>query len=128
MSSQFVRFLIAGGASTFVNLSLFTILVLAGVIPWLAVAVGYLVSVTVSFWLSKSLVFTRPDAGPNVALRFFGLYGFSLVLQLFAFWVLTEAGVSVWWANLIAIGVVTLWNFAMLRFFVFRTPARPSTR
>lgn len=118
--TQFVGFVLAGGAATVFNYGVFVLLLFAEIDYLFAAALGYLSGIVVSFTLNRWVVYgSQGDAWQEFA-RYFAVYLVALGLQLCALQVLVWSGLGPIWANAIAIVFVVLANFFVVRRFVFQ--------
>lgn len=116
---QFVGFVLAGGAATLVNYTLFLVLLFLNVNYLLASAIGYASGIALSFAINRKIVFRAESAATGQLVRYFIAYGMALVAQLLLLEMLVRLGVVVFLANGIAIVVVLVANFFLIRAWVF---------
>ena len=118
----FVGFVVAGGLATVINYSLFASLYWLGVNYLAASAIGYVSGIAVSFSINKLFVFTDSTTQRGQFLRYTLIYVAALGVQL----ALLEAGVRLGLdplvANAIALVIVVIGNYFVIRRFVFSTP------
>ena len=118
---RFLGFVAAGGSATIINYALFAVLYWAGLNYLVASAIGYVSGIAVSFTINKRLVFTDSTTQPRQFLRYTAIYLVALLAQLG----LLEAGVRLGLdpliANAIALVIVVVVNFFVIRRYVFTT-------
>lgn len=122
--NQFLRFAAVGAVATAVHYAVMLSLVeLGGMHPVTATFVGFCCGAVVSYTLNRRFTFeTRPSYGRGFA-KFFFMVGIGAFINAGIVWVLTHNGFHYMVAQVIATGLVMIWNFASARFIVFRAPA-----
>lgn len=115
---KLIGFLIAGGTATILNYLVFLFLLAQSVNALLASAVGYVSGIAVSFTINKFLVFTESPK-PSF-LRYAIVYLSALTLQLALLASLIAGSIRAEFANALAIMVVVVINFFVMKKFVFR--------
>lgn len=123
--AQFLGFILAGGVATLVNYTLFSLLLRMGVHYLAASASGYLSGVLISFFINRRAIFrtSHSPLGPQL-LRYLGAYGLALVVQLALLELLVRLGAAAMIANAVALVVVVVVNYFVVRRFVFGMAAR----
>ena len=116
---RFVGFVAAGGTATVINYTLFALLYWAGVNYLLASALGYVSGIAISFAINKLLVFRDSTGQSGQFLRYTGIYLVALVAQLGLLELGVRLGLGPLIANAIALLVVVVMNFFVIRRFVF---------
>jgi putative flippase GtrA len=115
----FFGFIVAGGSATLVNYSLFAALYWLGVNYLVASTVGYVSGIIVSFTINRLVVFKNTATRPHQLTRYTLIYLGALAVQLG----LLESGVRLGFdpfvANAIALVIVVVGNFFVIRRFVF---------
>jgi putative flippase GtrA len=118
---DFLRFALVGAVATAAHyLVLITLAELAGVDPVLATVVGFGVGAIVSYTLNRRYTFAvRPEFMRGLA-KFLVVIAIGAVLNaaIVAFFIRT--GLHYMIAQVIATGLVLIWNFAASRLVVFR--------
>ena len=118
----FIGFVLAGGTATIVNYGLFLSLYWVGVNYLLASAIGYGSGIAVSFSINRLLVFTDSVSRKGQFLRYTLIYLSALGVQLslleFGVWLGTDPLV----ANAIALIIVVIGNYFVIKRLVFRAP------
>ncbi|MDA8580091.1 GtrA family protein [Pontimonas sp.] len=117
---QFVGFLFAGGVATGLNYGVFLLLLFVGLNYLLASAVGYMSGIVVSFALNRWAVYSSRGDLRQEFFRYVAVYLLALGLQLCVLQVLVWSGLEPVWANAVAIALVVVTNFFIVRRFVFR--------
>jgi putative flippase GtrA len=122
MKTQILRFLIVGGVSTAINYAVFmAVLYLDRFLYLFASCSGYIAGLLVGFFANRNWTFESGGTGEKYLLRYFLVYGSSLLISLVILHLLVNY-VGVWpeIANGIAICVSTVTNFIGVKLFVFR--------
>jgi len=120
---QLIRFVLVGGFSAVVDLSVYTLALHLGAPTYVARAISFVVGTATAYALNRRWAF-KVEGGARRATGFALLYGttFFLILGVNALALLvlpdTWWKVTVAWA--ISQGLGTAWNFVMLRLVVFR--------
>lgn len=109
---QFGKFLLVGSVSTTINYGIFALLFRSGFHYLLAAAIGFLSGVFLAFFLNKRYTFeSKEKEHAKQMVQYYGVNIFSLVVNLFSLAIFVKAGINVYIANLIAIGISTITNF-----------------
>ena len=116
---RFVGFVAAGGTATVINYTLFALLYWAGVNYLLASALGYVSGIVVSFTINKLLVFRGSEKQPRQFLRYTAIYLVALGAQLGLLELGVRWGLDPLIANAVALVIVVIANFFVIRRFVF---------
>lgn len=112
-------FVAAGGTATVINYALFATLYWVGVNYLLASALGYVSGIAVSFTINKLLVFRDSAKRSGQFLRYTAIYLVALGAQLGLLELGVQLGLDPLIANAIALMIVVLANFFVIRRFVF---------
>lgn len=118
---QFLGFVLAGGVATILNYSLFLILYESGVYYSLASAVGYVSGIALSFAINLRFVFRTRQPRSGLFGRYTVAYLIALIAQVGLLEVLVRSGFPAEIANALAIAIVLLANFLVIRRWVFRS-------
>jgi len=121
----FVGFVVAGGVATIINYSLFASLYWWGVNYLVASAIGYVSGIVISFTINKLFVFTDSAGTRGQFLRYTLIYVGALAVQLALLEAGVRAGINPLLANAIALVIVVIGNYFVIRRFVFSTPHAP---
>jgi putative flippase GtrA len=123
---QLVRFVVVGGFSALVDLSVYALVLHLGAPTYVARAISFVVGTTTAYALNRRWAF-KVEGGARRATGFAILYGttFFLIIGVNALALrLLDAGAGDTWKVLLAWavsqGLGTAWNFVMLRLVVFR--------
>jgi putative flippase GtrA len=116
---RFVGFVAAGGTATVINYALFATLYWVGVNYLLASALGYVSGIAISFTINKLLVFRDSANRPGQFLRYTAIYLVALGAQLGLLELGVRLGLDPLIANAIALVIVVMANFFVIRRFVF---------
>ena len=116
--SKFFGFVFAGGVATLLNFTVFVLLLWIGVGPYVSSATGYLSGIALSYLINTRMVFatrTRPSV-----FAYYFIYFLALMLQLCLLYALLLFGVNPLAANSIAIAIVVVVNYLVMKRFLFR--------
>jgi putative flippase GtrA len=116
---KFAGFALAGGAATILNYSVFLVLLNLSVDVLLASAAGYISGILLSYLINVRFVFRETTVSLGGVLRYTVIYLLALPLQLGLLSLLLSQGVPAEIANALAIVVVLVVNFLVIRRFVF---------
>lgn len=118
--TKLLGFVLAGGIATIVNYTLFTVLLLSGLHYIGASATGYLSGILLSYAINRKAVFkaTHSPIGPQL-FRYFAAYGVALIAQLALLETFVQGGVAAIYANAIALMIVVVGNYFVVRRHVF---------
>ena len=118
---QFLRFLLVGGVATALQYSVLITSVEWGHAPKLPASVGaYLCGAVASYLLNRSFTFKSDIAHGRGFAKFMVVNLIGLGLNTLIFYALTQASVHYILAQMIATGLVLIWNYFGARLFVFR--------
>jgi putative flippase GtrA len=120
---RFFRFLIAGGVNTLFGYAAYGALVLAGIVPHVAVIGSTIAGVLFNF-LSTGTVFGARDA--RLLPRFAIAYGLMLALNMVLLDLCLRVGLGPFAGQGVAVAILCPLNFLVLRRFVFAAPPEPS--
>lgn len=117
---QVNRFIMVGVLSTFLNYSVFYLLLF-----WFsylfASSAGYITGVCLGYFLNKGWTFEVFDTGHVVTVKYFLIYLFSLILGLLILYFLVDLmKMNPKFANIFNIFFTTISNFLGLKFLVFK--------
>lgn len=117
---EFIGFVLAGGAATVLNYLVFLVLLSFSFQYLLASAIGFVSGIGVSFTINKMWVFSDSTSNQTRFVRYLVAYVFALAGQLSLLEVLVQFGIRPEISNIIAISIVVVINFFVVRKFVFR--------
>jgi putative flippase GtrA len=114
---QFIRFLAVGGLNTLFGYGVFSLLVLAGLAPGVALLLATLLGVLFNYFTTGRIVFASQGWGrlPGFAC----VYGLTFLANLWSLKGLIAAGLSPLLAQAILLPVIVVANFALNKFLVF---------
>ncbi len=118
---DFLRFATVGAVATAAHYAvLITLAELAGVNPVTATVIGFGVGAVVSYTLNRRFTFAVRPAYMRGFVKFLAVVGIGAVLNaaIVAFFI--GLGLHYLIAQVIATGLVLIWNFAAARLVVFR--------
>ena len=116
---EFIGFVIAGGLATLVNYGLFLLMLAGGSNYLLAGGLGYVSGILVSYAINFFLVFKSKGSFGAKALRYLIAYLIAMAGQVSLLWLLVQIGLTPQIGNAIAIIVVVVLNYFVIRSFVF---------
>lgn len=116
---RFIGFFLAGGAATIINYTIFLLLLGLGVNVLFASAIGYSSGIAVSYLINAKLNFKGSKISVSGFVRYAGVYLLALPMQLVLLATFIKLGASPELANAIAILVVLILNFVVIRKLVF---------
>ena len=121
LARQIVRFVAVGAVATVVHYSILIALVeLAGVAPVVSTTVGYAGGTVVSYILNRRYTFKSNASHLASFPKFVALNVVGMLLNSAIFAALMGLGIWYLLAQMIATGLVLIWNFLGARFFAFR--------
>lgn len=115
----FAGFVAAGGTATIINYTLFAFLYWAGLNYLLASALGYVSGIAVSYTINKFIVFRESTRPAHQFLRYTAIYLVALGVQLGLLELGVRLGLDPLIANALALAIVVIMNFFVIRRFVF---------
>lgn len=120
LSKQITLFLLVGSASTLLSYSIFLIaLRLFGLHYLIANACGFILSISFNYYCNKRWTFD--SKGSNHFWRYFCFYVFSLTLSSILLKIIVEYGAVIpEIANILTIVIMTVVNFIVVKFFIFK--------
>ncbi|MBY0563986.1 MAG: GtrA family protein [Hyphomonadaceae bacterium] len=121
LAQQLVRFVAVGAVATAVHYAILIALVeLAGMPPVFSTTAGYAAGTVVSYVLNRRFTF-KSNAPHHASFpKFVALNAIGMLLNGAIFAALISLGVWYVLAQVIATGLVLIWNFLGARFFAFR--------
>jgi len=118
---QLVRFAIAGAIATAAHYTVLISLVEIGhVPPVIATTLGYCVGIVVSYVLNRRYTFETKAPVASSFLKFGALYGVGMFLNGAIVATLIAWGAPYMLAQVVATGLVLIWNYLAARFVAFR--------
>jgi putative flippase GtrA len=115
---QFVRFLAVGGLNTLFGYGVFSLLVLAGLAPGVALLVATVLGVLFNYFTTGKIVFSAQGLGRLP--WFAAVYGLTFLANLWSLKALISAGLSPLLAQAILLPVMVVVTFILNKFLVFR--------
>ncbi len=120
-SATFVRYVAAGAVSFVVDAgTLWLLYAVGGARLWIATTAGFWLSFAVNFAANKYLTFGRRADGPGQLIRYSALVGVNYLANLAIVTGLAAVGVPALAGKTIAVGLLTVANYAAYRSWVFR--------
>ena len=123
MLKKFLKFSVVGLSGSFVNLSIYTLLLTINMNYLLAAIIAFFFAVTNNFYWNFRWTFRTQEAKRstgNMYLRFFGISVFNLGINLVLLhWFVEEVAIDHQISQLLAIALVSGLNFAMNLRFTF---------
>lgn len=119
---QFLLFGIVGGISAGIDAGGFELLLSLGVLPLVASPISFLSSFAFNFFANRSLVYrAKPDWWQLV--RYTTLVAVNTLISTGLVAGGIALGISPLFAKIGSIAIIALWNFVLLRVWVFRPTA-----
>lgn len=126
--TRFVRFALVGGLATGIQYGLLILLVkIAGVEPVPASALGFAISAIANYLINYRYTFRSTVRHAAALMKFSALAGVGLAVNSAIMSQLLKLGAHYLIAQIVATGVVLLWNFAGNHWWTFRIKAEPET-
>lgn len=123
MLGQFLRFAAVGAVATAVHYTILIALVQLGhVNPVLGTACGFCVAAVVSYSLNRRFTFDHQPVFAHGLVKFLAVGAVGLALNAGIVALLIGQGLHYLLAQVVATGLVLIWNFGAARFVVFREP------
>ncbi|MDD3107717.1 MAG: GtrA family protein [Alistipes sp.] len=122
MILQFIKFCVVGGSGLVVDFATtYLCKEKLRLNKYLSNSIGFIVAASTNYLLNRIWTFHSKD--PEVAqqyIQFIGIAAIGLILNNLIIYLLNDkAKLNFYLSKLIAIGIVTLWNFFMNYFFTF---------
>jgi putative flippase GtrA len=121
IARQFLRFAAVGAVATSLHyVLLITLVEFAGMQPLTATVIGFAIGAVVGYSLNRRFTFEKKPSYGRGLVKFLVVVGIGGVLNaaIFAFFV--RQGLHYMIAQVIATGLVLIWNYAGSRWVVFR--------
>ena len=115
-----IRYLLVGGYNTVVSYALYAALLWYGREPQLALFLSFLISSVNSYLTQKYYVFNTPKVQSWEYLRCLMSWGISYVINAFLLKGLLMTGMNPYLAQFIALAIVTINSYLMLKYLAFR--------
>jgi len=124
MIEQFIKFCVVGGSGVFVDFGVtYFCKEKARLNKYLANSLGFAFAATSNYLLNRFWTFHSSNNMPTEYLKFVGISFLGLGINNAVIYLLTEKlRMNFYFSKLLAIGVVTVWNFFMNYFFTFNPP------
>jgi putative flippase GtrA len=124
LSRQLVSFSLVGLSSNLLGYSVYLILVANWLDPKPAITILYFIGVIIGYFGNKRLTFRHQRGFLLSSARYLAVYTFGYLLNLILiFWFVDRLGFPHQIVQVIAIFIVAIVLFMMLRAFVFRCPS-----
>lgn len=117
-NDQFVWFLAVGGLNTLFGYGVFSLLVLVGLAPGVALLIATMLGVAFNYFTTGRIVFAAKGLGRLP--WFIGVYGLTFLINLWSLRFLTSEGLSPFLAQALLLPAIVVTNFALNKLFVFR--------
>lgn len=118
---QFARFAMVGAVATAAHYALMIVLIEAADVPVVpATSAGYALGTVVSYLLNRSFTFSVKTGFTRGFVKYAIVIGAGFFINGAIVWALSRAGLPYMLAQVIATGLVLIWNFAGARLVVFR--------
>ena len=118
MDVRLIGFIASGGVATGFNYIVFLLILKSSGLPTFSSAVGYMSGILISYLLNKYFVFKQSKKASLT--RYSLAYSLALVGQLTVLNIFLRLGLPAEGANALAISIIVILNFYLVRMFVFR--------
>lgn len=119
---SFIRFLLVGGAATILQYVIMAALIYSiGLNAVVASTTGYIVSSAFNYLASAYFTFQNEGSHWQGVPRFLIMLGTACVINVVVLYVLTSIGLPVVLSQIIATGVVFIWNYMISAIWAFRS-------
>jgi putative flippase GtrA len=124
LKAQAFRLVLAGGAATLVDLSVFKLCVVMGLHPMLAAVVSFCLAFLTNYFLTRHFVFgevakQRKKTSAQVFIYFLTCLVSLGIAQAFILLFHFRLGFDPFWAKVLSVPVVFVWSVISGRFIVF---------
>lgn len=117
---QAARFASVGAAATFIHYAILIALVEGlGVSPVVGSTIGFGVGLAFSYTLNRRFTFESQTRHATALVKYVALYGVGMALNGAILAALMHLGAAYLLAQIIATGIVMVWNFVGARWLVF---------
>jgi putative flippase GtrA len=118
---SFFSFLLVGGGATLLQYLIMAALMFAmGMEATVASSTGFLISAVFNYWANARFTFSGQHDHRASALKFGATLCAALAINALTLELLLKFGAPVWLAQLIATGVVFVWNYIINAVWTFR--------
>lgn len=123
--SQGMKFIMAGGIGTTVDLISLTVFVEYFLIdPRIAFGFSSCLGASIVFIINKFVTFGSRGSAKSEAMKFAMVYGVAIVLNIAVSNLFYSFGLRALLSKILAIGVIAIWNYSLSHGFVFRKKDR----
>jgi len=121
---QFIKFCIIGVSNTIVGLGIYYLLLYFNVYYLLANVIAFVFGVLNSFFWNRKFTFTKNTTTAFTIVRLYTSYGITTLLGTGLLYFFVDiVGLSKIISPVINIGITTVINFLLIKYFVFRDRA-----
>lgn len=120
--TQFLLFLLVGGVSAAIDAGGFVVLTSLGMTPLLASPISFLASFAFNFLANRSVVFRAPPERWQIV-RYTSLVAVNTGISTLLVAGGIALGMTPLFAKLTSMALIAMWNFVLLRIWVFRPSA-----
>ena len=120
MRHSLIRFGMVGAVSTFFDLVVLKLLLMAGVNVYLATAIGFLVGLTNGYFMNTKLVFKQNRDIGRYAKYFLISLGGLLITEQIIHYLHVREGLEVLPSKLVAVVIVFFWNYILSKLWAFK--------
>ncbi|MFT3735562.1 MAG: GtrA family protein [Rhodocyclaceae bacterium] len=118
---SFFSFLLVGGGATLLQYLIMALLLwTTNLSATVASSTGFLISAVFNYWANARFTFGGQHDHRASALRFVVTLCAGLAINALSLALLQAAGVPVWLAQLVATGIVFIWNYLINAIWTFR--------
>lgn len=121
IATEFLRYLVAGGAAAATHLAVLAGLVqLSGAPKPMASAIGFCCAIPVNYIIQHRYVFQRSRGHSYYFVRYLAVTLTLMMVNVILFWIFTEIfGIFYILSQILVIGVIVIVNFLLNRAFTF---------
>ncbi len=120
-SRSFLRFLLVGGGATLLQYLIMAALMALCEVPAVrASTIGFLLSAIFNYWANARFTFAAQGGHRRSILRFAVTLCAGLAINALVLYAFKKMGAAIWLAQLIATGVVLVWNYTINAIWTFR--------
>ena len=118
--TQFIKFCMIGVSNTFVHLCIYYLLLWLNVYYLISYIVAFVFSVLNSYFLNKRFVFSCGKTTLFILIRLYAAYGMTTLLGIGLLYFLVDIiSLSKYLSPIINIGIMTIVNYILNKYFVF---------
>lgn len=117
---RFATHVVTGFLAVAVHYSLMAALLHVGTQPVVASSLGFIAGAATRFLTAYFKVYAPTETMRTAMPKFLLTLGGQFIINFLTLAVLMDAGMSVWWAQVVTTGLLTFGNYLVYRLWVFR--------